>query len=141
MTSGYTLEQLSVDQSVEYRKVVTQSDVQVFAEVTGDTNPVHLDADYAATTSFGQTIAHGMLTAGFISAAIGTQLPGPGCIYLEQTLKFRAPVFIGQEVVTTITVTDINERRRRATLKTVCECEGKVVVTGEATIMLPAVTS
>ncbi|MCV2402813.1 MaoC family dehydratase [Marinomonas sp. C2222] len=138
MTSGYTLEQLSVDQSVEYRKTVTQADVQAFADVTGDTNPVHLDEEYAATTSFGKPIAHGMLTAGFISAAIGTQLPGPGCIYLEQSLKFRAPVFVGQEVVTKVTVTDINERRCRATLKTTCECDGKVVVTGEATIMLPA---
>ncbi|KZN13208.1 MaoC family dehydratase [Marinomonas sp. TW1] len=138
MNSGFTLEELTLDQTVEYRKTVTQQDVHAFAEVTGDTNPVHLDADYAATTSFGQPIAHGMLTAGFISAAIGTQLPGPGCIYLEQTLKFRSPVFIGQEVVTKVTVADINERRRRVTLKTVCECEGKVVVTGEATMMLPA---
>ena len=138
MTSGFTFEELSIDQSVEYRKTVTESDVQAFAEVTGDTNPVHLDADYAASTSFGQPIAHGMLTAGFISAAIGTQLPGPGCIYLEQSLKFRSPVFIGQEVITTVTVTDMNERRRRATLKTICECDGKVVVSGEATIMLPA---
>ncbi|MCB5160331.1 MaoC family dehydratase [Marinomonas algarum] len=138
MTLGYTLEQLTIDQQIEYRKTVTQTDVQAFAEITGDTNPVHLDAEFAATTSFGQPIAHGMLTAGFISAAIGTQLPGPGCIYLEQTLKFRAPVFIGQEVVTTITVADMNIRRRRATLKTVCECDGKVVVTGEATIMIPA---
>ncbi|MBJ7538235.1 MaoC family dehydratase [Marinomonas transparens] len=139
MTSGYTLEQLSIDQSVEYRKIVTEADVHAFAEVTGDTNPVHLDAEYAATTSFAKPIAHGMLTAGFISATIGTQLPGPGCIYLEQTLKFRSPVYIGQEVVTTVTVTDINTRRRRATLQTVCMCEGKKVVTGEAIIMLPAV--
>ena len=138
MTSGFTFEELSIDQSVEYRKTVTESDVQAFAEVTGDTNPVHLDADYAASTSFGQPIAHGMLTAGFISAAIGTKLPGPGCIYLEQSLKFRSPVYIGQEVITTVTVTDLNERRRRATLKTICECDGKVVVSGEATIMLPA---
>lgn len=140
MNSGYTLEQLQVDQSIEYRKLVTQEDVQAFADITGDTNPVHLDEAFAATTSFGKPIAHGMLTAGFISAAIGTQLPGPGCIYLEQTLKFRSPVFVGQEVVTTVTVIDLNVRRRRATLKTVCECEGKIVVTGEATIMLPTVT-
>ena len=138
MTSGFTLEQLSVDQTIEYSKIVTEDDVHTFAAVTGDSNPVHLDAEYAATTSFGKQIAHGMLSAGFISAAIGTRLPGPGCIYLEQSLKFRAPVFIGQEVVTRITVTDINERRRRVTLKTICECEGKAVVTGEATVMIPA---
>jgi len=138
MTSGFTLEQLSIDQSIEYRKIVTEDDVHTFASVTGDSNPVHLDADYAAITSFGKQIAHGMLSAGYISAAIGTQLPGPGCIYLEQNLKFRAPVFIGQEVVTKITVVEINERRRRVTLKTVCECDGKVVVTGEAIVMVPS---
>ncbi|BFM48302.1 MaoC family dehydratase [Marinomonas sp. THO17] len=138
MNKGYTLEELTLDQTVELVKKVSQEDVNLFAQVTGDTNPVHLDAEYAATTSFGQPIAHGMLTAGFISAAIGTQLPGPGCIYLEQSLKFRAPVLIGQEVVTKVTVIDINERRRRVTLKTICECEGKVVVSGEATIMMPA---
>ena len=138
MTTGYTLDQLSLEQSVEYVKTVTQEDVQDFARVTGDTNPVHLDAEYAAKTSFGQPIAHGMLSAGFISAAIGTKLPGPGCIYLDQSVKFRGPVFIGQEVVTRITVVDINQRRKRVTLKTECLCEGKLVVTGEATIMMPA---
>ncbi|MEO9656325.1 MaoC family dehydratase [Marinomonas sp.] len=138
MTTGYTLDQLSLDQSVEYVKTVTQEDVQDFARITGDTNPVHLDAEYAAKTSFGQPIAHGMLSAGFISAAIGTKLPGPGCIYLDQSVKFRGPVFIGQEVVTRITVADINQRRKRVTLKTECLCEGKLVVTGEATIMMPA---
>lgn len=138
MTTGYTLDQLSLEQSVEYVKTVTQEDVQDFARVTGDTNPVHLDAEYAANTSFGQPIAHGMLSAGFISAAIGTKLPGPGCIYLDQSVKFRGPVFIGQEVVTRITVVDINQRRKRVTLKTECLCEGKLVVTGEATIMMPA---
>lgn len=135
--AGYKLEELSIDQTIEYTKTVSQEDVQSFADITGDFNPVHLDAEFAATTSFGKPIAHGMLSAGFISAAIGTKLPGPGCIYLEQNLKFRAPVFIGQEVVTKITITDINERRRRVTLKTVCESEGKAVVTGEAVVMVP----
>lgn len=138
MTQGFTLDELSLDQTVEYVKTVTPEDVQSFANITGDTNPVHLDAEYAAQTSFGQPIAHGMLSAGFISAAIGTQLPGPGCIYLDQSLKFRGPVFIGQQVLTRITVVDINQRRKRVTLKTECLCEGKLVVTGEATVMMPA---
>jgi len=134
---SYSFEELTEGLSASFEKVVTEQDVQTFAQVTGDTNPVHLDADYAATTSFEKTIAHGMLTAGFISAAIGTKLPGPGCIYLEQSLKFRAPVFIGATVTTTVTVKELNERRRRAVLETVCTVEGKKVVTGEATIMLP----
>ncbi len=134
---SYSFEELTEGLSASFEKVVTEQDVQTFAQVTGDTNPVHLDADYAATTSFEKPIAHGMLTAGFISAVIGTKLPGPGCIYLEQSLKFRAPVFIGATVTTTVTVKELNERRRRAVLETVCTVEGKKVVTGEATIMLP----
>jgi len=134
---SYSFEELTEGLSASFEKIVTEQDVQTFAQVTGDTNPVHLDADYAATTSFEKPIAHGMLTAGFISAAIGTKLPGPGCIYLEQSLKFRAPVFIGATVTTTVTVKELNERRRRAVLETVCTVEGKKVVTGEATIMLP----
>lgn len=138
MNSGINFEELYIDQQIEMTRSVSQHDVQEFARITGDTNPVHLDEDYAATTSFGQTIAHGMLTAGFISAAIGTQLPGPGCIYLEQHLKFKAPVYIGSTVTTRITITDINVRRRRLTLKTECFSQDKLVVTGEATIMIPA---
>ncbi|ADZ91250.1 MaoC family dehydratase [Marinomonas mediterranea] len=134
---SYSFEDLSVGLSETYSKTVSKEDVHTFAAVTGDNNPVHLDEEYAANTSFGEPIAHGMLTAGFISAAIGTKLPGPGCIYLEQTLKFRSPVLIGKEVQTTVTVKEINERRRRVVLETVCHCDSKKVVTGEATIMLP----
>lgn len=134
---SYSFEDLSVGLSETIEKTVTEQDVQAFAQVTGDTNPVHLDADYAATTSFEKPIAHGMLTAGFISAAIGTKLPGPGCIYLEQSLKFRAPVFIGATVTTTVTVKELNERRRRAIIETICFVDSKKVVTGEATIMIP----
>ncbi len=134
---SYSFEELTLGLSASIEKTVTEDDVHTFAAVTGDNNPVHLDAEFAATTSFEKPIAHGMLTAGFISAAIGTKLPGPGCIYLEQSLKFRAPVYIGATVTTTVTVTELNERRRRATLETICTVEGKKVVTGEATIMLP----
>lgn len=134
---SYSFEDLTIGLSESIEKTVTEQDVQAFAQVTGDTNPVHLDAGYAASTNFEKPIAHGMLTAGFISAVIGTKLPGPGCIYLEQSLKFRAPVYIGATVTTTVTVKDINERRRRAVLETVCLVDGKKVVTGEANIMIP----
>ncbi|MFD1384034.1 MaoC family dehydratase [Rhodanobacter aciditrophus] len=134
---SYSFEELTLGLSASIEKTVTEDDVHTFAAVTGDNNPVHLDAEFAATTSFEKPIAHGMLTAGFISAAIGTKLPGPGCIYLEQSLKFRAPVYIGATVTTTVIVTELNERRRRATIETICTVEGKKVVTGEATIMLP----
>lgn len=137
MSQGYTLEEITVGQSVEVTKVVSTEDVQAFADLTGDHNPVHLDAEFAATTQFEKPIAHGMLGAGLISAAIASELPGPGSIYLEQALKFRAPVFVGAEVVTRITVLEKDERRRRVTLKTECLCGDTVVIKGEASIMIP----
>jgi 3-hydroxybutyryl-CoA dehydratase len=138
MPSILDINTFSIDQTTEITNTVTKEDVHLFSQVTGDTNPVHLDDDYAAKTSFGKTIAHGMLTAGFISAAIGTKLPGPGCIYLEQSLKFRAPVFIGDTVTTRVTIADINVRRKRLTLKTECIVNEKIVVNGEAVIMIPS---
>ncbi len=138
MSAKLDINMFSVDQSSEITSTVTTEDVQLFSQITGDTNPVHLDEEYAATTSFKKPIAHGMLTAGFISAVIGTQLPGPGCIYLEQSLKFRAPVYIGDTVTTRVTITDINIRRKRLTLQTQCIVNDKVVVSGEAVIMIPA---
>jgi 3-hydroxybutyryl-CoA dehydratase len=134
---GKFLEDLSIGQTAELVRVVGEADIVAFAEVTGDTNPVHLDADYAATTSFGQRIAHGMLSAGYISAVLGTQLPGPGAIYLSQSLKFKRPVRIGDEVAAQVTVTDINEAKAQVTLSTVCKVNGKAVVDGEAVVMVP----
>ena len=137
MTNKIEFDSFAIDQFVEIEKEVTPQDVQLFADVTGDNNPVHLDDAFAKQTQFGRTIAHGMLSAGFISAAIGTRLPGPGCIYLEQSLKFKAPVFVGEKILTRITITDINTRRRRLTLKTECFSLDKLVVTGEANVMVP----
>lgn len=137
MTKGYTLEEITVGLSVEVVKIVSTDDVQAFADLTGDHNPVHLDAEFAATTSFKKPIAHGMLGAGLISAVIGTKLPGPGSIYVDQSLKFRAPVFVGAEVITRVTVIEKDERRRRVTLKTECLCGDTVVIKGEASIMIP----
>jgi 3-hydroxybutyryl-CoA dehydratase len=119
-----------------YEKTVTAKDIDTFAIITGDTNPVHLDAEYAATTPFKARIAHGMMSAGLISTVLGTQLPGPGCIYLEQQIKFRAPVFIDDTVVATVTVEDINERRGRVTLKTQCFVNDKLVADGTASMMV-----
>jgi 3-hydroxybutyryl-CoA dehydratase len=134
---GKFLEELSVGQSAQRVRTVGEADIIAFAEVTGDTNPVHLDAGYAATTSFGQRIAHGMLSAGYISAVLGTTLPGPGAIYLSQTLKFKRPVKIGDEVTAEVTVTEINEAKAQVTLATVCKVGGKAVVDGEAVVMVP----
>jgi 3-hydroxybutyryl-CoA dehydratase len=134
---GLFLEELSVGQSAELTKTVTEKDIASFAEVTGDNNPVHLDEAYAAATPFKTRIAHGMLSAGYISAVIGTKLPGPGAIYIGQALRFKRPVKIGDAVTAKATITAIDAEKARVTLETVCTVDGKPVVEGEATIMVP----
>jgi len=133
---GYYLEDLSIGMTSSFEKTITDKDIQAFAAITGDTNPVHLDDEYAATTPFKARIAHGMMSAGLISTVLGTQLPGPGCIYLDQKIKFRAPVFIQDTVVATVTVEDINQRRGRVTLKTQCFVNDKLVADGIASMMV-----
>lgn len=135
--SGLFLEDLSVGQSAQLVRAVGEADIVAFAAVTGDANPVHLDAAYAATTAFGERIAHGMLSAGYISAVLGTTLPGPGAIYLSQSLKFKRPVRIGDEVTARATVTGIDAAKAHVTLATVCLVKGKPVVDGEAVVMVP----
>lgn len=134
---GLFLEDLALGRSAERSRVVTAAEIDDFAKVTGDENPVHLDEAYAAHTRFGGRIAHGMLSAGFISAVLGNDLPGPGAIYLSQTLRFRRPVRIGDEVTARVEVTEINETRARVSLKTVCTVAGEVVVDGEAVVLAP----
>lgn len=133
---GFYLEDLSVGQSASYAKTITEADVVLFAGITGDDNPVHLNAEYAAETMFKQRIAHGMFSAGLISAVLGTRMPGPGAIYIDQQLSFKAPVYIGDTVVATATVLEINLERRRVKLETICRVKGKVVAEGVATNMV-----
>jgi 3-hydroxybutyryl-CoA dehydratase len=135
--AGHFLEDLSVGQSATYAKTVTDADIVLFAGISGDVNPVHLDQDYATGTMFKGRIAHGMLTASFISAVLGTKLPGPGCIYVSQNLKFKAPVRIGETVRATVTVTAIDPARARVTVSTVCKVGETVVIDGEAQLVVP----
>lgn len=133
---GYFIEDLSVGQSEEFSKTVTEADLVLYAGVTGDTNPVHLDEEFASQTIFKTRIAHGMLSAGFISAVLGAKMPGPGAIYVSQELKFKAPVKIGDTVTARCTIKDVNAQRRRVTLQTECLVKDKVVVEGEAVMMV-----
>ena len=135
--TGKFFEDLSIGDSAEMVSVVTDATIRKFAEVSGDDNPIHLDEAYAKTTQFGERIAHGMLSAGFISAVIGTKLPGPGCIYLSQSLRFRRPVKIGDEVTARATITALDADKGRATFETVCTVGGKAVIEGEAVVMVP----
>jgi 3-hydroxybutyryl-CoA dehydratase len=135
---GLFFEDLTVGQAASFAKTITEADILLFAGVSGDTNPVHINEEAAAATMFKGRIAHGMLSASLISTVLGTRLPGPGTIYLAQNLKFRAPVRIGQTVTATATVTALDPAKKRATLATVCTVEGKPVIEGEATVMVPS---
>jgi 3-hydroxybutyryl-CoA dehydratase len=134
----YYFEDLELGMEASFAKTVTAADILAFAEVTGDWNPVHLDTEYAAKTVFREPIAHGMLTAGYISAVFGSQMPGPGAIYVSQTLNFRAPVRIGDQGVARVRVMELYPAKRRARFDCVCEVAGKTVLEGEAVLMVPA---
>ena len=131
------VDQLHPGMSASVAKTVTEADIILFSGVSMDTNPAHLDEEYSKNTAFGGRIAHGMLSAAFISAVLANQLPGPGSIYLSQTLKFKGPVRPGDTVKATVTVKDINVARNRVTLDTICLVAGKVVIEGEAVVMPP----
>ncbi len=138
MGEGYFVEDLKEGMEEVLKNQVTEADIIKFAEVTGDTNPVHLDEEYASKTMFKTRIAHGMLSAGYISAVLGTKLPGPGAIYLSQEMRFKAPVRIGDEVVTTCRISKLDSARKRVTFETVCSVGDTVVVEGTAMLMVPS---
>ena len=121
--------------SASITKTVTESDVVLYASLSGDNNPIHLDADYASKTRFGQRIAHGLLVAGLISAVLGEKIPGPGTIYTGQTLRFLRPVYLGDTITATATIVKYDRDRGRMTLETICRNQtGEEVITGEADV-------
>jgi 3-hydroxybutyryl-CoA dehydratase len=128
---------LKVGMKERLKKTIAASDVVGFAQLTGDRNPIHLSEHFAARTSFGGRIAHGLYTAGLISAVLGTRLPGPGAIYISQTLHFRAPVRIGDTVTVTVTVAELMPEKSRARLACVCTVGRDVVLDGEALVKVP----
>jgi 3-hydroxybutyryl-CoA dehydratase len=130
-------EDVAVGMRETYSKLVSAADIEAFADISGDHNPIHLDEAYAAKTPFGGRIAHGIFTAGLISAAIATRLPGPGAIYISQTLRFVAPVRIGDTVDVMIEIVELVERGRRAKLKCECRVGEKLVLEGEAEVKIP----
>lgn len=131
-------EDLKTGMSEELVKHVSSSDVVGFAEVSGDRNPIHLSEHFAARTPFKTRIAHGLYTASLISAVLGTRLPGPGAIYLSQTLNFKAPVKIGDDVKVTVTVEELQERGNRARLSCICSVDDTIVLEGEALVKVPS---
>lgn len=135
---GYFFEDLSEGMTDSYSRTITEDDIQNFGDVSGDFNAVHFDEDYAKTTMFKGRIAHGMLSAAYISTAIGTKLPGPGSIYVSQTMRFKAPVRIGDTVEARVTLTKLIPQKKFAEFTTQCFVGDKMVLDGEATIMVPS---
>jgi len=133
---GYYLEDLSPGMEDSVSKTVTNEDITAFAELSGDINPVHLNEEFAAGTIFKKRIAHGFLTGSLFSTVLGTKLPGPGCVYMSQTMKFKGPVFIGDELVATCTITNVDTEKARVTFDCVCTANGKPVLVGEALMMV-----
>ena len=131
-------EDISVGMTESLSKTIASSDVVGFAQLTGDRNPIHLSEHFAAKTSFGGRIAHGLYTASLISAVLGTRLPGPGAVYISQTLNFRAPVRIGDTVDVTVTVAELVPERQRARLACVCKVVDEIVLDGEALVKVPS---
>jgi 3-hydroxybutyryl-CoA dehydratase len=134
----YAFEDLAVGMRESLMRTVMDSDITDFATVTGDHNPIHLNEAYAAQSPFGQRIAHGLFTASLISAVLGTRLPGPGAVYLSQTLQFLAPVKIGDVVTAAAEVVELVENRNRARLFCECVCDGQPVLEGEAWVAVPS---
>ncbi|MBA5779007.1 MaoC family dehydratase [Stappia sp. F7233] len=135
LSTGYAFEDLKPGMSASTSDLVSEDSIRLFGEASGDFNPVHFDEDYAATTRFKRPIAHGLLTAAHLTRVMGMQLPGPGSIYVGQTLNFRAPVYPGDTVVSTVTVKAKDEERGFVTLSVKAEVDGKVVLDGEAVVM------
>ncbi len=137
MTTVY-IEDIEVGQTASFEKRLDEAAVRAFAEISGDANPVHLDADFAATTRFGRPIVHGLLTASLVSTIVGTRLPGMGSIYVSQTLRFRRPVYVGDVVRAEATVREVHRARRRVVLDTRCFVGDTLVLEGEAVMLAPS---
>ena len=135
---NFTFDEITIGQTANFSKQIEERDIRLFAAVSGDVNPVHLHSDFASGTAFGERIAHGMLTGALVSAALAMELPGPGTIYISQSLRFRLPVKIGDTVTVTLEVTEKQDRRKIVTLD--CKASnaaGKLVATGTAQVIAP----
>jgi acyl dehydratase len=134
---GYILDELEPGMSAELVRVCSERDIELFAEASGDFNPVHVDEAFARTTAFRGRIAHGLLPASYVSAVVGTKLPGPGALYLTQTLAFSRPTRIGDTVTARVTVRDVDRASARVVLHTECLVNGETALEGEATVRVP----
>lgn len=131
------INEIKIGMSESYSQTISEADVKAYAGISGDRNPVHMDDEYAEKSRYKKRIAHGMISSSFFSALFGTKLPGPGCVYVNQSLNFKRPVYIGDTVTAIITVTRIDEIKNRVFFDTVCKVKNKVVIDGEAELYIP----
>ena len=137
LTNTDVINDFSVGMTESYSQTITDSDIKSFSGISGDKNPVHMSDDFVSNTQFKRRIAHGLMSASYFSALFGMKIPGPGCVYLSQSLKFLKPVYIGDTVTAKVTITKLNKRSRRFTFETCCYVNSVEVIVGEAEIFLP----
>ena len=131
------IDEIKIGMSESYSQTISEADVKAYAGISGDRNPVHMDDEYAEKSRYNKRIAHGMISSSFFSALFGTKLPGPGCVYVNQSLNFKRPVYIGDTVTAIITVTKIDEIKSRVYFDTVCKVKNKIVIDGQAELYIP----
>lgn len=132
-----SLEEIKVDMETSYSQTITDADIKAFSEISGDKNPIHMDEEYAQNSRYKKRIAHGMLSASFFSALFGTKIPGEGCVYVSQSLRFKRPVYLGDTVIATVIVTKVDLEKKRVFFKTICKVKNKIVTEGEAELYVP----
>jgi len=137
MKECYSIDEMKIGMNASYSQTITDADVKQFASISGDNNPVHMNEEYANESRFKKRIAHGLLSASFFSALFGTRLPGKGCVYVSQNLNFRRPVYLGDTVTATVTVTNIDIKKKRVFFETVCTVKNKKVIDGSAELFIP----
>jgi len=133
-----TIEDIKEGMEVSYSQTITDADVKAFAGISGDNNPVHMSDEYAEKSRFKKRIAHGLMSASYFSALFGTKIPGPGCLYVSQSLQFKRPVYLGDTVTATVIVASVDLEKRRVFFKTLCKVRNKIVIDGEAELYIPA---
>jgi len=131
------LDKIEIGMEVSYSQTITDSDVKLFAGISGDRNAVHLNDEYAKNSRYEKRIAHGMISASYFSALFGTKIPGEGCVYVAQSLQFKRPVYLGDTVTATVIVTKINLDKKRVFFRTICKVKNKIVIDGEAELYVP----
>jgi 3-hydroxybutyryl-CoA dehydratase len=134
---NFNIEEITVGMEVSYSQTITDADVKCFAGISGDHNPVHMSDEYAQKSRFQKRIAHGLMSASYFSALFGTKIPGPGCVYVAQSLNFKKPVYLNDTVTAIVTVTNVDIKKRRVFFKTICKVKNKIVIDGEAELYVP----